>query len=926
MYEASNLDVFFMEEGGNLMKKNFKYLLFLLLAMVVSPIFNVKAQTYSAQFNDKYMWIPNTWVNKAEPSGRIHYQQLTMITRKSDNQFVYCIEPGTPLDPNTTYTGQDYDQSYVSNMTQAQWRRIQLLAYYGYGYSDSEVNHTDLKWYSVTQFMIWQTVPSGMDIYFTDSLNGNRITKYTSEMAEMEALLNKHYTTPDFGNSSYQMVIGNTLKLTDKNGVLSKYAVNDNSFVNTSKDGNDLYITAKNVGNTTLTLTKRDVKYSHPTIVYVKAGTQNIVEVGSYDPIDNSININIVGGKIAFHKLDKDTGLSTPQGEATLKGAVYGIYREDGTKVGEVTTDANGYAKSDYLPNLGRFYLQEITPSKGYELDTNKYYFEIKVENLEPTIQVQEKVIEREYQITKVVASDKTQIMTPEPNVKFGIYDKDNKLVKTLTTDSEGKITFTLPYGKYVLRQLTTPSGFEKIKDYNFEITESGPRINKVFSNAEITARIKVVKVDQDGKIITRAGIKFKIKDLSTGKYVCQTVAYPNHKTYCEFETDENGMLITPYPLNSGNYQLEEIDQRIEGYVWNSEPLKFSINENSKIESTEDFDAIMEIRFTNQEVKGKLEVQKKGEKVVIEDGKFSYEDIPLPNVTFGLYDEEGNLVGEYTTDENGYLKVEDLKLGKYTLKELKTVDGYVLDGKVYEFELVYKDQYTPVITKSYTLKNYLEKSDLEFTKSDLTTGEGIKDTKIEIYTEDDELVFSGVTDEEGKIVVKDLFVGRFYIIESEAATGYRLSDEKVYFEITENGKIVKANMTNEKITSKVKLHKVDEEGKALAGVTIGVYDVDGNLLGSYVTDENGDIEVELEYGSYYFQEIATVDGYVLSDEKVYFDVTTDGEIIQKTLVNELEEIEVPNTSSNSYIDIIAGIIVLAGASVIVISTRKKNKK
>ena len=182
--------------------------------------------------------------------------------------------------------------------------------------------------------------------------------------------------------------------------------------------------------------------------------------------------------------------------------------------------------------------------------------------------------------------------MTPEPNVKFGIYDKDNKLVKTLTTDSEGKITFTLPYGKYVLRQLTTPSGFEKIKDYNFEITESGPRINKVFSNAEITARIKVVKVDQDGKIITRAGIKFKIKDLSTGKYVCQTVAYPNHKTYCEFETDENGMLITPYPLNSGNYQLEEIDQRIEGYVWNSEPLKFSINENSKIESTEDFDAI----------------------------------------------------------------------------------------------------------------------------------------------------------------------------------------------------------------------------------------------------------------------------------------------------------------------------------------------
>lgn len=909
------------------MKGKLKYLLFILAMAVISPALEVHASTYSAQFNDKYMWIPNTYVSKKEANGTVHWQQLTMITRKSDNQFVYCIEPGTGLDVNSTYTGYDSNQFNVANMTQAQWRRIQLLAYYGYGYSDSEVNHTDLKWYSVTQFMIWKTVPHGMDIYFTDTLDGNRITRYTSEMAEMEALLEKHYTTPDFGSTSFDMVIGNTLKLTDKNGVISKYATTNNDFVTTSKSGNDLYITAKNVGNTSLTLTKKDVKYSHPTIVYVKAGTQDVVQVGSYDPIDTSIKINIVGGKIAIHKVDNDTGLSTPQGEATLKGAVYGVYQEDGTYVTSITTDEKGYAQSNYLPSLGRFYLQEITPSKGYELDKTKYYFDITTENLYPTIQVQEKVIEREYRITKVVASDKTQIMTPEPNVKFGIYDRNNNLVSTFITDAEGKITFTLPYGKYTLRQLTSPTGFEKIKDFEFEIKESGPTINKVFSNAEITARVKVIKVDQDGKVITRAGIKFKIKDLSTGKYVCQTVAYPNQKTYCEFETDENGMLITPYPLNSGRYQLEELDQVIDGYTWNSTPLEFTIDENSDIKTTEDFDAIIELRFTNQEVKGKIEIQKTGEKVVIKDGKFTYVETPLPNVVFGLYDEAGNLIGKYTTDKNGYIVIENLKLGKYILKELETANGHVLDNGTYEIELKYKDQYTPIVSKLFTLKNYLEKGNLEFTKKDLTSGKEIPNVKVEVYTENDELIFSGITDENGKIIIENLFVGKFYIIETEPATGYRLSDEKVYFEILENGQIVKAEMTNEKITGTLEFTKEDmSTGEALPNTLIEIYDAETDeLVFSGRTDENGKIIIEgLEYGKYYILEKEAPEGYQLNKERMYFEILKDGQIVKATMKDE-KIVEVPNTDKTEFKELIVSgsILILAGAGVIIYAKKKR---
>ena len=908
------------------MKGKLKYLLFLLMFVAISPSLTAHAETYKAEFNDKYKWIPNVYVSKKESNGRVHYQQLTMIARKGDNQFVYCIEPGTPLDPNETYTGQDYDQSYVANMTPEQWRRIQLLAYYGYGYSDSEVNHDDIKWYSVTQFMIWKTVPHGMDIYFTDTLNGNKITRYTSEMEEMERLVANHQKLPYFGSNSFDMVVGNTLKLTDSNGILSTYAVSDNSLVSTSKSGNDLYITAKGVGDTSLNLTKRDLKYSHPTIVYVKPNTQDLVQVGSYDPVDTTINLHIVGGKIAINKVDYDTGLSEPRGMATLEGAIYGVYLEDGTYVTQMVTDKNGHAQSDYLPSLGRFYVQEISPSKGYELDTNKYYFDLTNENLDPVLPVQEKVIEREYQITIVVATDKTQIMSPEPNVQFGIYDHNNKLIKTLTTDAEGKITFTLPYGKYTLRQLTTPTGFEKIKDFNFEITESGATINKVFSNAEITARIKVVKIDQDGNVITKAGIKFKIKDLSTGKYVCQTVAYPNQKTYCEFETDENGMLITPYPLNSGDYQLEEVDQLIDGYLWNSEPLKFSINENSDIKSTDDFDAIMEIRFINQEVKGKIEIQKTGEQVVIEDGKFTYVEVPLPNITFGLYDVEGNLIDTYITDEQGRIVIENLKLGNYVLKELKTDDKYVLDEKEYNIELKYKDQYTAVVTETFTLKNYLKKGTLDFSKKDLTTGKEIPNVKLEVYTENDELIYSGITDENGKITIEDLFVGKFYIVETEPATGYKLSDEKVYFEVKENGEIVKAEMTNEKITGSLEFTKEDlSTGEALPNTLIEVYNAETDeLVFSGRTDENGKIIIEnLEYGKYYILEKEAPEGYKLNPDRMYFEILEDGQVIKSVMKDEI--VDVPNTGINDYhiIDIIGLAFIIGGIGFLIYEKTKK---
>ena len=324
------------------------------------------------------------------------------------------------------------------------------------------------------------------------------------------------------------------------------------------------------------------------------------------------------------------------------------------------------------------------------------------------------------------------------------------------------------------------------------------------------------------------SGIKFKIKDLNSGNYVCQTTSYPENKTYCEYATNEDGILITPYPLERGTYELEEVDQLIEGYLWNPNPLKFTINEKTKLEKEDGLDAVIVIKFPNKEVKGNIEIEKIGEKLDIKDGTFSYSEVPLPNIEFGLYDANDNLIDTFLTDKKGHILIEGLKLGKYYLKELKTLDGYLLDEKSYEINLEYQDEYTPVVTKTFTLKNYLPKGKLEFTKKDLATGEEIPNTKIEIYTDKDELIYTGLTDENGQVIIDNLFAGTFYLIEKEAPEGYLLNDEKIYFTILENGEVIKTSMDDEKVdmpdTSNTELKgNVITGGMTLLGATLLLY-------------------------------------------------------------------------------------------------------
>lgn len=727
-----------------------------------------------------------------------------------DGKTVYCIEPGVNI------TTSDYEGAIGwinSPYSDEVNRKIQLYGYYGYNYP----GHGNLRYRAAAQSLIWEATGGQIIEFWTEKYGNGNFINLNAERNEILKLASTHYEVPTFDSDTKDAVIGETTTFTDTKGILSNFDVVKSSDASVSINGNTLSVTPNVVGNITVVLKKKTYTQD-PTIIFVgkDATSQKMGMFGVDDPVLVRVKLNVVGGSLKINKKDLDTKLSKPQGDATFKNAVYELLDENYNFITDLIIDDSFSVKTDKILSPNKIYiLREKTASEGYLLDKTEYRFKIDRDNLDIEMDVYEDIIEKTVNIYKVFADGSTTILKGEPNVSFEIYLKSTgEYYKTIKTDEKGFVSVKLSYGKWIFKQVSSTSGFEKVKDFEIVINnDSDEDITKIISNAEIRAKLKLIKVDSESrKILVRDGIKFRIKNLDTGEYVCQNVTYPGQEKICVFET-KDGMFITPYVLGHGNYQIEELEeQSIPGYVWNSVPLKFSIDENSKFIQDDEFGLMLEVQFENKEVKGEVEIKKVGEKLIIENGTFRYEEIELDGVHYDLiadgdiYSGDGTLIYKdkqliksFVT-KDGYFKLTNLYLGKYCLIETKTVGNHVLNSKPYCFEIKYKDQYTDTIKLIINQKNYLAKGDFELSKVDLSTGEPVEGALIEIYTEDDILIYSGRTDKLGKLYVKGLESGKKYkFVEKEAPEGYILNDEIHEFEILNNGDIVKDTLSNEKI-------------------------------------------------------------------------------------------------------------------------------
>ncbi len=910
----------------------------MLLVSIIGMFFVIKPNEVLATSFEKLVEveIDDIYFTRRDDNGKYASNKFTEYYMNGKD--VFCIEPGIPVE-TLDYSG---DGGFINSpYDEATNKYIELVGHYGYSYP----GHQTTRFRMATQALIWERTGNEIVEYWTQRYGNGSFIDISHERNIILDLVNKHYLKPSFNSETISTSLGETTTLIDSNNVLSNYEVYTSNGATTNINGNELSITPTQIGNIEVFLIKKH--YDNATTIVYK-GTDIKSQIMGYfrfsDPVITNVKLNVVGGKVSINKLDVDTQKNTPQGsEATLEGAIYGVYDLTGKLIVELNTDNEAKAQTGEILNIGSYYIQEIRASEGYLLDTNKYFFEINTENQSPSIKVYEQIIKRDIEINKFYANGETGMLKPESGIVFEVYNNKDEYITKFTTDENGYAKVNLVYGTYTIKQKTTTEGHEFVKDFKVVINNDSPdTIKYSLSNAPITAKLKLEKVDSEsGKVISYAGVEFKIKNLETNEYVKQIVSYPNKEEVSIFKTNENGEFTTPYPLVAGTYQIEEISSP-NGYLLTGNHIIFTIDENSKL-LEDNFGKYIEVIFKNDKIKGQVTINKVGEIPSFENNEIEYSNKPLEGVVFGIYANEDivsldgvthykkdELVTKVTTDKVGTAINENMILGKYYIQEISTIDNYVLDKTKYEFELTEEDNKTSIVYENIKLENKYKKGELEFTKTDFVTGDIIPNTIIEIYNADDELLFTKITDEDGKVIIKELPVGKYYIIEKEAVTGYLITEEIVEFEIKENGEIVKAEMTNKPIVGKLEFTKVDfSTSEALPNTKIEIYNINDELIFEGKTDENGMIVIdELRYGKYYILEKEAPEGYILNTERMYFEILENGEVVKATMTNEQIVIEVPDTGINELpLKLIIGSsIVICGVGVVAHGYKKSKKK
>ena len=889
----------------------------------------------------------------------------------ADGKEAYCIEPG-----HTLYSGNTLTESASTvwkNLGSAKQKAINLALLYGKPGSEKSLSGTeDQKWVA-TQLIVWEFVSgcrSTNDGYkctntkFIDGIcAGGANPGVKSVYNAISKSLANYSTVPSFASAiaskaeTYEMKYTDgkyTLKLTDSNSILSDFSFKATGGASATVSGNKLTLTSSNplndavtfnsaksmpsVGNTTLVpygdASLQDIitgveNDADPIRAYFKVKTSSgnlklvkTSEDGNVANIEFTVNgdgysktaktnskgefelTDLVPGKytvtehtpteyaeqksktvnvesektatVSFSNVLKkwnltvtktDAETKSAQGDATLTGAVYGIYN-NGKLVDKYTTDKNGgFTTSNYVCG-DKWTLKEIEPSEGYLLDETEYHIgaeakKYTLENNSVSIGVTEDILKGKIAIIKHTDDGSTKIETPEKGAEFQVYLKSSGSYTkakeserdTLICDEYGFAeTKDLPYGTYTVHQTKGWNGTEFIADFDVFISENNKTYKYLINNASLESYVKIVKVDSEtGKQIPYAGAGFQIYD-PDGNKVTMKYTYPTVTEIETFYTNSEGYLITPETLPYGKgYSVVEV-QAPYGYVLDSTPIYFDITAENT--SEENGVTIVKTEKKNTPQKGTITVEKTGE--------------IFSNVT---------AVGGGYTDENG----NDVAL-----------------------PTIYQPEYSVSGLASAVFEIYANE--------DITTPDGT------VRAKKDELVATLKTNTKGTATSKQLYLGKYRVVETVAPYGTVINPEPHTVELTYSGQNEKVtntstSFTNDRQKAEINLTKILEQDEKfnignngeIRNVSFGLYaDEDLKAANGTVIPKDGLLEIitcnekgkatfttDLPIGSYYVKEISTDSHYILSEKKypVVFEYAGQDTATVHISVNDGEPIE-----------------------------------